>query len=277
MDSTDPNTQPSNFVDLLNSQQDTPFPYASFSLDGDIGSSQLPLFSTQATATSSFCEVSPTQRKERKKWSLSDDLVFISTWLNTSKDPVVDYYGASPKVKRGDKREPIQCKQRWQKLNDLVCKFCGCYAAATRQKTSGQNEADTVKLAQEIFYNDHKIKFNLHHAWEELRNDQKWCEAACSKIDGTGKKRKCDGGAQSESSQATSSLGDQASPRPHGVKAAKGATGKRSIPDQEAGKGAAHFKTMWSIKEKDLAVKERLKKMGLLDSLISKNEPLSEF
>ncbi|KAF2530769.1 hypothetical protein F2Q70_00033529 [Brassica cretica] len=64
MDSTNPHTKPSNFVDLLNRQQDTPFPYASFPLDGDIGSSQLPLFSTQATATSSFYEDSPTQHGE---------------------------------------------------------------------------------------------------------------------------------------------------------------------------------------------------------------------
>ncbi|KAF3487052.1 hypothetical protein F2Q69_00052571 [Brassica cretica] len=33
---------------------------------------------------------------------------------------------------------------------------------------------------------------------------------------------------------------------------------------------------MWSIKEKDLAVKERLSKMGLLERLIGKKEPLSE-
>ncbi|XP_048623044.1 glutathione S-transferase T3-like [Brassica napus] len=234
MDSTNPHTQPSNFVDLLNRQQDTPFPYASFPLDGDIGSSQLPLFSTQATATSSFYEDSPTQRKGRKKWSPSDDLVLISAWLNTSKDPVVgneqkagafwkriaDYYGASPKV-GGDQIQPSPC----------------------------------VGGAED---------------------DQKWCEAATRKIDGTGKKRKCDDGAQSESSQAPADLGEE-SPRPPGVKAAKGAAGKRSIADKEAGKGAAHFQTMWSIKEKDLAIKKELKKMGLLDSLISKKEPLSEF
>ncbi|KAF8074209.1 hypothetical protein N665_1120s0005 [Sinapis alba] len=56
-------------------------------------------------------------------------------------------------------------------------------------------------MAHQIFFNAHKIKFNLHHAWEELRNDQKWCEAVTKKIDGSGKKRKCDDGAQSESSQ----------------------------------------------------------------------------
>ena len=65
-------------------------------------------------------------------------------------------------------------------MNNLVSKFCGAYAAATRQRTSDQNEVDTVKLAHQIFYNDHKIKFNLHHAWEELKNDQKWCALASS-------------------------------------------------------------------------------------------------
>lgn len=89
MDSTNPNSQPSNFVDLLNSQQDSPFPYASYSLGGAHGSSELPVFNTQATATSSFCEDSPTQRKGRKKWTPSDDRVLISAWLNTSKDPVI--------------------------------------------------------------------------------------------------------------------------------------------------------------------------------------------
>ncbi|XP_013594004.1 PREDICTED: glutathione S-transferase T3-like [Brassica oleracea var. oleracea] len=179
MDSTNPYTRPSNFTDLLNSQQDSGLPvpssYESFS-HGGVLSSQIPMFSSQPSETASFCEDSPTEKKERKKWSVSDDLVLISAWLNTSNDPVVsnekriaNYFAASPQVARGEEREPIQCKQRWQKVNDLVCKFCGAYAAATRQKTSGQSESDVVKLAHQIFYNDHKMKFNLHHAWEELK------------------------------------------------------------------------------------------------------------
>lgn len=87
---------------------------------------------------------------------------------------IAAYFAASPKVARGETRSVIQCKQRWQKMKDLVSKFCGTYAAATRQRTSGQSEDDTVKMAHKIFYDDQKIKFNLHHAWEELRNDQKW-------------------------------------------------------------------------------------------------------
>ena len=285
MDSTNPYSQTANFVDLLNSQQDPvlpePFNLGRFS-------SQVPLFSTQCTETSSFCEDSAIRRKERKKWTPTDDLVLISAWLNTNKDHVVSneqkagtfwkriaaYYAASPKVVKGEKREALQCKQRWQKLNDLVCKFYGSYNAATRQKTSGQSENDVVKLAHEIFYNDHKQKFNLHHAWEELKHDQKWCELATSKRDGIAKKRNCEDGAQSASSQATVDLDDEATKRPPGVKAAKAACGKRNVVDLQA---ASQFQTMWSIREKDLAVKERLSKMGLLEGLICKKEPLSEY
>uniref|UniRef100_A0A0D2ZTJ9 Myb-like domain-containing protein n=1 Tax=Brassica oleracea var. oleracea TaxID=109376 RepID=A0A0D2ZTJ9_BRAOL len=259
-------SQSPNFVDLLNSQQENPLP--------ELGSSQLPLFSTQNTKTSSFCEDSPTQRKERKKWEPSDDLVLISAWLNTSKDAIISneqkagtfwsriaaYYSASRKVRRGDKREPLQCKQRWQKMNDLVCKFCECYTAATRQKTSGQSESDV-------------LKFNLHHAWEELRYDQKWCEQANTKMGGNARKRKCEDGSETARSQATINLDDQPTKCPAGVKASKATSAKKPIEDKEA---AAKFQAMCSIKEKDLALKEKVLKMSLLDSLISKQEPLSE-
>ncbi|XP_013607652.1 PREDICTED: glutathione S-transferase T3-like [Brassica oleracea var. oleracea] len=223
MDSYNPYSQAPNFVDLLNSQQDSLLP--------ELGSSQLPVFSTQS------------------------------------------YYAASPKVERGDKREPLQCKQRWQKLNNPVCNFCGSYAAATRQKTSGQSESDVVKLAHKIFFNDHKLKFNLHHAWEELRYDQKWCEHASSKLGGSTKKRKCEDGAETTSSQTTINLDEQPTKRPAGVKTAKAASANKPIVDKEA---ALKFQTTCSIKEKDLGLKERLSKMDLLNNLISKNEPLSE-
>ena len=109
----------------------------------------------------------------------------------------------------------MHCKQRWHKINDLVCKFCGAYEAASREKTSGQNENDVLKLAHQIFYTNHKKKFLLEHAWKELRNDQKWCEALSAKNEGSSKKRKCEDGKDSSSSQANDMK------RPPGVKASK--------------------------------------------------------
>ncbi|XP_048630778.1 uncharacterized protein LOC125604417 [Brassica napus] len=108
----------------------------------------------------------------------------------------------------------------------------------------------------------------------QLGYDQKWCEVASSRRDVSGKKRKCDDGAQSESSQATYNLGDEPTNRPPGVKAAKRASGKRSIADSLS---ASEYQTMWSIKERDLAAKERLSKMALLDRLIGKKDPLTEY
>ena len=166
----------------------------------------------------------------------------------------------------------MHCKQQWHKINDSVCKFCGWYEAATREKTSGQNETDVLKKAHEIFYNNHKKKFNLEHAWMELRNDQKWCDLSSSKQDGSSKKRKLDDGTQSSTSHATESKyseADEGTNRPPGVKA----RGKKMTVE---GKGMSEFQTMWSIKQQDLAMKEMLSKMSLLDSLIAKKEPLSE-
>ncbi|KAF3515500.1 hypothetical protein DY000_02059533 [Brassica cretica] len=63
-----------------------------------------------------------------------------------------------------------------------------------------------------------------------------------------------------------------ASKRPPGVKAAK-ATGKKTVVETV---DLNKFQSMWTIKQQDLAVKERLSKMSLLDSLIGKKEPLAE-
>uniref|UniRef100_A0A0D3ARZ2 No apical meristem-associated C-terminal domain-containing protein n=1 Tax=Brassica oleracea var. oleracea TaxID=109376 RepID=A0A0D3ARZ2_BRAOL len=124
----------------------------------------------------------------------ADDVVLINSWLNTSKDHVVEneqrssafwkriaaYFAASPKVTCREHREPSK--------------------SVTREKSSGQNENDVLKLAHEIFFNNHNKKFNLEYAWKELRNDQKWCDL--SKTDGSSKRRKCENGAQSSSSHA---------------------------------------------------------------------------
>ncbi|KAF3557900.1 hypothetical protein F2Q69_00013141 [Brassica cretica] len=101
-----------------------------------------------------------------------------------------------------EQREPTHCKQRWHRINDLVSKFCGAYEAATREKSSGQNENDVLKLAHQIFYNNHQKRFMLDHAWKELRNDQKWCALDTAKRPSS-KKRKCDDGGDSSASQAT--------------------------------------------------------------------------
>ncbi|KAF2542744.1 hypothetical protein F2Q68_00030985 [Brassica cretica] len=168
---------------------------------------------------------------------------------------IAAYFAASPLVAGCEEREPSHCKQRWHRINDLVSKFCGSYEAGTREKTSGQNETDVLKLAHQIFYNNYKQRFTLGHAWKELCHDQKWCGLATAKTEGSSKKRKCEDGADSSSSQATCSK------RPPGVKAAK-MSAKKPVVDEQTMNG---FQTMWTIKQQDLAAKSMLSKMSLLE------------
>ncbi|XP_013617819.1 PREDICTED: glutathione S-transferase T3-like [Brassica oleracea var. oleracea] len=180
---------------------------------------------------------------------------------------IAAYFGASQKAEGSKPRESTHCKQRWQKINDLVCKLCGSFEAATREKTSGQNETDVLKKAHEIFYNNHQKKFNLEHAWMELQNDQKWCDLSSSKLEGIYRKRKvADAGAATEADECTS--------RPPGVKADK-AHGKLRRRGCQSLRQCGPSK-MWTIKQADLASKERLSKMALLDRLFAKEGPLNE-
>ncbi|XP_013679628.1 glutathione S-transferase T3-like [Brassica napus] len=235
----------SNFVDLLNSQQDNVFGYVQDNVE--VSSSQIPFFTSRAKE-----EDSPAERGERMTWTPVDDIALISAWLNTSKDPIV----GNEQRAGSEVREASHCKQRWQKINDQVNKFCGSYEAASRERSSGQNETD--------------------HAWKELGNGQKWCDLSGSKTKGSAKRRKFfDDSAQSSSShafEATTGEDKQATIRPAGIKASKG-HGKKTMAE---GKALDEVQIMWTIKKEDLAVKERLSKMRLLDSLLAKQE-LAEY
>ncbi|XP_013667205.2 glutathione S-transferase T2-like [Brassica napus] len=202
-------TQYSSYVEFLQSQSQNVvsenFPYESFPHSSvHTGASEIPPFSSQQSEAPSPAEDTPTERQERKKWTPADDEVLISAWLNTSKDVVVridqksgtfwkrvgEYYAESPHVLvGGDKTKHNHCKQRWHKINDWTNKFCGAFAAAERQMTSGQNETDVLKLAHDIYYANHKQKFSVEHAWCVLRYEQKWISLNPSKTH-TSSKRK---------------------------------------------------------------------------------------
>ncbi|XP_048604669.1 glutathione S-transferase T3-like [Brassica napus] len=227
-----------NFVELLHSQQNVVF-----GSQGrvSLSSSQVPSLGSQAAEL-------PAERKERRTWTVTEDIVLISSWLNTSKDPVVgneqksatfwtrvaSYFSASPKLADCEKCEGTQCKQRWHKLNEVVCKFSGAYEAATREKTSGMNDNGVLKLAHEIFFNTQQKKFSLEHAWNELRNDHKWCELFSAKTESSSKRRKfADGSHSGASSQVNeNNAGVEGTSRSPGVKAAK-ATARGKKPQVE--------------------------------------------
>ncbi|XP_013639303.1 PREDICTED: glutathione S-transferase T3-like [Brassica oleracea var. oleracea] len=271
MDSTNPYNQYRSYVGLLNSQNQQTFPSTV-----NIGASQIPSFGSQQTEAPAVGSVTPVDRWGRKTWTPSDDEVLMSAWLNTSKDAVVgndqkggtfwqrvgDYYEASRNVgEGGDANSHTHWKQRWSKINDQTNKFAPAYATAERQISSGQNENDVLKSAHQIFHSDHNTKFTLEHAWCILRHEQKWLS-----LNTAAQKRK----ATESFSQATdNNVGDQEM-WPEGIKAAKAS--------KNSGKGKAYgdYKSMWDLKMEDLAQKEKLSKLAILDTLLAKKEPLSE-
>lgn len=285
MDPRAPYSQSSSYVGLLNSQNDSVphsnFPFESFPSSINIGDSEIPPFASQHyDEAPSESQETPVGRRERKKWTPADDEVLISGWLNTSKDIIVgngqklgtfwlrvaEYYAESPHAKAtGDKRGHLNLKQRWHKINELTNKFCGAYAAAERQQSSGQSETDVLKLAHEIYFADYSLKFNLEHAWCVLRFEQKWISLNTSKPGANGKRKT----GEDASNPSSPNVGDE-DIRPEGVKAAKAR--------RNGGKGKAQvdYDRVWEIKREDLAGRERLSKLAILDTLLQRKEPLSE-
>ncbi|KAF3603840.1 hypothetical protein F2Q69_00034219, partial [Brassica cretica] len=208
------------------------FQYGSYPSSQNFGGgSEIPPFSSQQPDAPASREDPPVASRERRQWTLADDEVVISVWLNTSKDVVVgneqksgtfckrvaEYYASTPHAKEsGEPREWFHLKQRWQKINDYTNKLCGAYAAAERQISSGQSDTDVLKVAHDIYFADHKRKFNLEHVWCVLRFEQKWLSLNTPKPTGSSKLNTGE-----ECSQTLSTtVGDQ-EVRPEGSKAAK--------------------------------------------------------
>ncbi|XP_010412573.1 PREDICTED: glutathione S-transferase T3-like [Camelina sativa] len=200
--------------------------------------------------------------------------MLVSALLITSKDTVTsneqrcgdfwrriaDYFATCPNGAGRPKREASYCKQRWGKISEMVCKFVVCYEAATRENCIGKIEDDVMKLADHIFFNDHKQKFTLEHSWRELRYDHKWCASTSTKENGVKRGRVCgDGSAQD--AQLVIDVEDEPMPRPPGVKAVKGKAKKSSNTklDVEAdGKAFLEFQMerverMYEMNQKDIA------------------------
>ncbi|KAF8083487.1 hypothetical protein N665_0770s0009 [Sinapis alba] len=241
----------SSFVNLLASQWCT-----------DLDSSEPPSFSSKGSEESSV--------RERRRLSPKEDVILVGAWLNTSKyhivsneqkagafwKRIVEYYNFNPQLVGTPPRELGQCKQRWARINDTVCKFAGCYKMALMEQRSGQNDNDVMKAALEIYSNDQGIRFSMEHAWRELMHDVKWCLSFQEK-DVAKEKRK--------PAEFVDVEGPEPEERPVGVKAAKAGKRKKSGKDEELAK-----------LEGLMEIKKQLSKKSLLEKLLAKPEPLSE-
>ncbi|XP_019088381.1 PREDICTED: F-box protein At2g14710-like [Camelina sativa] len=146
--------------------------------------------------------------------------------------------------------------------------------AAERLNNSGHSENDVLKVAHNIYFSDYKTKFTMEHYWCLLRFEQKWLNLHAINNPSTSVRTKMKpvaAASQSETaskSEATHTEKDFEK-RPQGVKAAKASR------NNGQGKALAEYKRMWEVKKLDMAEKEKLQKLGILDTLLAKPEPLS--
>jgi len=81
-----PYSESANFVDLLTSQQNVVFRNGS---DGvSLSESEAPFLGSQGIREKRGANTKAI-RKEIRTWTPTDDVVLISSWLNTSKYPIV--------------------------------------------------------------------------------------------------------------------------------------------------------------------------------------------
>ncbi|XP_056853654.1 glutathione S-transferase T3-like [Raphanus sativus] len=190
------------YVSLLTSQIgefSTPgFENLSGSQSIDLDSADLPAFSSQSSEA-------PTV-KERRKWSPKEDVILISAWLNTSKDPIV-----------GNKQK---LGTFWSRILQYYNSSVQHAGFSPRELASGENENDVMKRALDFFFSDHGCKFTMEHAWRELRHDQKWCFLAKPGNLATPKRKTGEG--EEEVPGA----------RPPGIKAAKAAKKKKGVQEE---------------------------------------------
>ncbi|XP_050234937.1 glutathione S-transferase T3-like [Mercurialis annua] len=157
-----------NFIDLsLNSQ----FP------------TQIPISNNTSTST----ELN-SKKSRGGKFSIDEDLLIVSSWLNISLDAV---QGNEQKHKTywarlweyfhkyknfPSERTQLSLMNRWSTIQLATNKFCGCYAQIESRHQSGVNEQDKIANAKFLYQQLNKIKFQFEHCWNILRLQPKWME-----------------------------------------------------------------------------------------------------
>ncbi|XP_019089177.1 PREDICTED: glutathione S-transferase T3-like [Camelina sativa] len=227
-------------------------------------SSQPSPHSSQPSEAPTLSQETPLESKERKTWTPADDEVLISAWLNTSKDAIVanqqkrgsfwqrirKYYADTPHARNGGEQMLVtHCKQRWHMINDQTNKFCAAFAAAEILNNSGHSENDILKNAHDIYLLTIRRDLTLN-------------------IAGPATKRK----PAAEGSQSSSCNVEEYEKRPEGIKAVKV---KRNNAQSTYVKTLAEYKSMWHVKKEELAEKEKIQKLAILDTLLAKKEPLN--
>lgn len=166
------------------------------------------------------------------KWSKESTILLISAWLNTSKDAVVgndqtssrfwerisEYYNTNKKY--GPTRSGKQCKDHWNKINQKVARFNGCYTRVQQARHSGWSDEQILENAHLMYKSENKNS-NFQHVdcWRLLKEEPKW--NATHQAHHTKRAKVSESGRYTSSSNADLSDREVREVRPCGQKAAK--------------------------------------------------------
>ncbi|XP_010495300.1 PREDICTED: glutathione S-transferase T3-like [Camelina sativa] len=180
-------------------------------------------------------------RKDRKKWNPADDEALISAWLNTSKDRIIgnQQKGGSfwQRVNKYYADTPHAIGNGEQGMNINCKQRWFRINECTNKFCSGYTAAERLNCSGHSENDVLKMAHDIYFAEHNTKFTMEHCWCLL---------------------------------RPQGIKAAKA---KRN---NAQGKAFAEYKSMLEVKRVDMAEKEKLQKLGILDTLLAKPEPLSE-
>ncbi|XP_062007162.1 glutathione S-transferase T3-like [Rosa rugosa] len=139
------------------------------------------------------CQVANKMPPRGPSFIVEEDKLLISAWLNTGMDSIqgndqklqtfwgkITEYYHQYKSFDNDRSQPM-LTQRWGKIQKMVNKFSGCFAAINERHESGKTEQDKFLLSSDCRWKEdieaqEKLWFNLDHAWILLRHQPKWIQ-----------------------------------------------------------------------------------------------------
>ncbi|XP_062075029.1 glutathione S-transferase T3-like [Humulus lupulus] len=126
------------------------------------------------------------RHKCKVKWRKEATILLISGWLNTSKDAIVgndqisthlwawiaEYYNTNQKWEQARTRR--QCKDHWNKMNQNVARFNGCYKRVQQAHHSGWSDEKILENAHQLYkYENNNSNFLLVDCWRLLKDEPK--------------------------------------------------------------------------------------------------------
>ncbi|PRQ20791.1 putative glutathione transferase [Rosa chinensis] len=126
--------------------------------------------------------------KRAKNFSIQEDNLLVSAWLNTTLDPAIgndqkgaaywkriwDYFYAEKNFELECDRNQGSLMHRWSGIQLDVNKFCGYIAEIERTRASGTTEQDRIVEAKQKFRRERGYNFTYEHCWHVLKFHPKW-------------------------------------------------------------------------------------------------------